>query len=359
MSRRTSSLFLQTPLAAHRIRPITRRFICQSQRAYASKPPNSSHPQTPHKAPAEGGVSPLDSPAAYASIVSHGASAGALTTALTATDPARLGRAAAFFEKDVRFLYSAAQYRDHPFNEHVPEVVILGASNVGKSTFLNALVGQRGVARTSAKPGHTTLMNAFGLGPPVLPVSLPRGTQPPQHGLVLVDTPGYGYRSQATWGDTIVRYLGARKALRGAVVLMSAEKRLMPEDRWLLEALADADVRTVAVVTKADKAARGGSGWAARCADKAAELRKELRRIQKGTGSGWKEDAGWASDVYVTAAGLVRMGKASNGAGMGAVRAAVLDMAGLALEEDAVVQQPENISYTGKVVSFDDIVWKT
>ncbi|TQV96661.1 ribosome biogenesis GTP-binding protein YsxC [Cordyceps javanica] len=367
MSRRTALLVRRMPLAPPITNASTRRLLSQSQLAHTPRPTSASRPQNTTRISAHGGA-PLDSPATYTSIVSHAASPSSLTTTAAtgpgSKDQAKLARAGTFFETDARFLYSAAQFRDHPFNEQVPEVVILGASNVGKSTFLNALVGRRGVARTSPKPGHTTLMNAFGLGRP-LPVprtSLPRGAAAPRHGLVVVDTPGYGFRSQATWGDTVVRYLGARKALRGAVVLLSAEKRLMPEDRWLLEALADADVRTVAVVTKADKAARGGGGggdWAARCAKKAEDIRRELRRTEKATGSGWREGAGWSSDVFVTAAGLGQMGKTSNRAGMGGVRAAILDMAGFTLEDDAVEQQPENISYTGKIVSFDDIVWKS
>ncbi|OAA69084.1 GTP binding protein (EngB) [Cordyceps fumosorosea ARSEF 2679] len=363
---RLSLVQRQTPLAAaHAASVATRSFLSQRP----TRPPLPSPQNSPRVSAAESPApAPLDSPAAYTSIISHAASPATLTTAVDRTAQAHLTHAAAFFEKDARFLYSAARPRDHPHNPHVPEVVILGASNVGKSTLLNALIGRRGIARTSARPGHTTLMNAYGLGPPAplppRPEEESRSTPPPpppppRHGLVVVDTPGYGYRSQSTWGDSVVRYLGARTALRGAVVLLAAEKRLTAEDRWLLAALADADVRTLAVLTKADKVA--GGEWAARCADKAEEVRRELRKAERGGRSmGWREGEGWSSDVLVTAAGLARMGKASNAAGMGAVRAAILDMAGVApLEELADEQKPENISYTGKVVSFDDIVWKS
>ncbi|KAM3503564.1 hypothetical protein MY11210_008662 [Beauveria gryllotalpidicola] len=390
MSRRASSLLRRTPLA---IRASTRSFASQCQTPPAPEPTNPRKPQSPPTKPPR--RQSLDSPAVYNSLVSHASSPSKLSTDRPLGSNTR--RARAFF-KAASFLYSAADFKDHPYNVQVPEVVILGSSNVGKSTFLNALAGRPGMASTSAQPGHTTLMNAYGLGPaPPPPPSSPTDstttatttppppspTPSPQHSLIVVDTPGYGFRSQATWGETVVRYLGARKALRGAVVLVSAEKRLTPGDRWVLEALADADVRTLVVVTRADKAnkaaaRRGTQGgfWAGPCAAKAEEMREEMRRVERGAGTGWKEGAGWSSDVFVTAAGCPPPGKKapkrtrdagdcvvaqdmSNKAGIGAVRAAILEMVGLAVKNDGAQQQPQNVSYTGKIVSFDDIVWKS
>ncbi|KAM3483042.1 hypothetical protein MY8738_003486 [Beauveria namnaoensis] len=397
MSRRASSLVWRTPLAAS-IRASTRKYTSRSQIPPAPNPNNPQKPQSPpiKRPPRQS----LDSPAVFSSLVSYESSPSTLSTDCPVGSNTR--RARDFF-KAASFLYSAADFKDHPYNVQVPEVVILGSSNVGKSTFLNALAGRPGIARTSARPGHTTLMNAYGLGPapppPPPPSSPPDSTTTatttppphpppppspsPQHSLIVVDTPGYGFRSQATWGETVVRYLGARKALRGAVVLVSAEKRLTPGDRWVLEALANADVRTLVVVTKADKADKAAarrdkqSGfWAGPCAAKAEEMREEMRRVERGTGTGWKEGAGWSSDVFVTAAGCPPPGKKaskrtrdagdcvvahdmSNKAGMGAVRAAILEMVGLAVKDNGANQQPQNISYTGKIVSFDDIVWKS
>lgn len=166
-----------------------------------------------------------------------------------------------------------------------------------------------------------------------------------------MDTPGYGFRSQTSWGETIVKYLGSRKMLRGAVVLLSSEKRLLPDDRWLLEQLAEANTRTIVVLTKADKTK---GDWAENCKTRAEAITKELGELGR-----WRkgEDA-WAPEIYVTAAGMINATRLGNKAGLGGVRAAILDMAGFDIKED-VTKQDEAISYMGKIVSFDDIKWKT
>jgi GTP-binding protein len=251
-------------------------------------------------------------------------------------------------------MYSASSLKDHPFNEHIPEVVILGASNVGKSTFLNALVSRSGIARVSAKPGRTTVMNAFGVGPPPhIPKRLiSKGTRPPNESLIVMDTPGYGYRSQKSWGNTIVKYLGSRKTLRGAVVLLSSEKKLLPDDRWLLEQLAIANTRTIVVLTKADKA-KGGGDWAGNCTQRAEAVMQELKELGR-----WrKREEAWMPEIYVTAVGMMNATRLGNNAGLGGVRAAILEMAGFDVKDD-VTKQDEAVSYTGKIVSFDDIQWK-
>ncbi|KAK3192607.1 hypothetical protein K4F52_001406 [Lecanicillium sp. MT-2017a] len=276
-----------------------------------------------------------------------------LTTQVSKQTQARLTTAATFFETRPHFLYSASSLRNHPFNEHIPEVVILGASNVGKSSFINALVGKPEIARVSAKPGRTTVMNAFGVGPPphVAKKLISKGTRAPKESLILMDTPGYGFKSQSSWGETIVKYLGARKMLRGAVVLLSSEKKLLPDDRWLLEQLADANTRTAVVLTKADK---GKKDWVTNCTQRAEAITKELRSIGR-----WNKGAeAWSPEIYVTAAGVVNASRIGNKAGLGGVRAAILEMAGFDVKED-VTKQDEAISYMGNIVSFDDIKWKT
>lgn len=268
-----------------------------------------------------------------------------------------------FFRKNPRFLYSASSLKDHPFNALTPEVVVLGASNVGKSSFLNALVSRSGTARVGPRPGKTTLMNAFGIGPdPKLPKkAISAGTPKPSHSLIVMDTPGYGFRSKADWGDAIVKYLGSRKMLRGAVVLLSSEKKLMDADRWILKVLSESRTRTLTVLTKVDKAK---GAWGTVGAGMAEELQQELKRLEEVSDYEWAEGSGWVPDVYLIAAG---MHGASNtlgsGGGMGGIRSAMLEMAGIDLgvktkkevkqEEDALAKK----AYEGKVISFDDLPW--
>ncbi|KAL6887291.1 P-loop containing nucleoside triphosphate hydrolase protein [Trichoderma longibrachiatum] len=284
------------------------------------------------------------------------------TTTSTSTSQksqdAQISSAASFFSQGFQFLYSAESLKHHPKNLHIPEIIILGASNVGKSSFLNALVNKPDAARVSARPGKTTLMNAFGIGP--LP-AIPKGTvkpgeKLPRYSLVLVDTPGYGFKSQASWGDSVWKYIKARKMLRGAVVLLSSEKRLMEQDRWILRTLAEANTRTLVVLTKADK---GGGSWTQRCGDMASLLRDELNKISRSVGNGWGEGKGWMPDIHVTAAGMDHVPRLGSGGGVGGVRMSILEMAGFELGDKEVRRKDETVTYGGPVVSFDDIKWKT
>lgn len=97
-------------------------------------------------------------------------------------------------------LWSASKFRTTPLSSIEPEVAFLGRSNVGKSSLLNAIMGQD-ICWTSSKPGRTREMNAFGIG----------GTKGGEHKVVLLDMPGYGKASRAEWGMEIMKYLQGRK----------------------------------------------------------------------------------------------------------------------------------------------------
>lgn len=97
-------------------------------------------------------------------------------------------------------IWSASKFRTTPLSSVEPEVAFLGRSNVGKSSLLNAIMGQN-ICWTSSKPGRTREMNAFGIG----------GTKGGEHKVVLLDMPGYGKASRAEWGMEIMKYLQGRK----------------------------------------------------------------------------------------------------------------------------------------------------
>ena len=262
-----------------------------------------------------------------------------------------------FFRCGYEFLYSADRLPSHPANNIVPEVVVLGASNAGKSSFLNGLVGRSDAARVSSRPGHTITMNAFGVGRlpdmSMTTSALAKGAAPPKHGLVMVDTPGYGFHSRAGWGDSICRYIERRAMLRGAVVLIPAQKNLTAMDKWVLRMLAERNKRTLVILTKADMA---GRDWWAGCDALAREIRAEMRKLEKQLDNGWREGDGWVPEIYATAAAWSRRRGVGSAPGMGGARKAILEqLAGFTLDQK-LETRPEEISYGGETVAWGDIL---
>ncbi|KAJ4266552.1 hypothetical protein NW762_004541 [Fusarium torreyae] len=273
-------------------------------------------------------------------------------------DKPPLAAAEKFFEQGCQILYSAESFYHHAQNDHIPEIVVLGASNAGKSSFLNALTGGTEVAKVSHKPGKTTTMNAYGVGPrPKIAKELIRkGDAPPKHSLILMDTPGYGFKSQEDWGKTILKYLNVRKMLRGAIVLIPADKKLQDTDRWMLRTLARSNTRTLVVITKADKP---GEGWQDACHKLHTQIQDIIRDLKGQAAASWREGSGRMLDVYATASKIAFVSRRlGNGGGIGGVRLAILEMAGFSLQQK-IEKQPETKAYSGPIVSFDDIVWKS
>jgi GTP-binding protein len=144
-----------------------------------------------------------------------------------------------------KFLTSADAPRQFPPDAGI-EVAIAGRSNAGKSSALNALVGRKALARTSRTPGATRLINFFELAP----------------GRRLVDLPGYGYAAvrgemRRHWGRLIEAYFGARRSLKGVVIVMDARHPLTPHDRTMLELAAARALPAHLLLTKSDKLGSG------------------------------------------------------------------------------------------------------
>jgi GTP-binding protein len=148
---------------------------------------------------------------------------------------------------NVKFMTSADAARQFPPDQG-SEVAIAGRSNAGKSSALNAVVGRKGLARTSRTPGATRLINFFELDP----------------GRRLVDLPGYGFAAvpgelRRHWGELVEAYFGSRASLKGVIVVMDARHPLTPNDRAMLELALGHGLPVHLLLTKSDKLGRGAA----------------------------------------------------------------------------------------------------
>jgi GTP-binding protein len=149
-----------------------------------------------------------------------------------------------------RFVGAAAAPGGGP-PARLPEVAVAGRSNVGKSSLLNALLGRRGLARTSGTPGRTRQLNFFLVN----------------ERFVVVDLPGYGFAvgseaERRSWGPLVEGFLRERATLRGVAVLVDARRGLEAEEDELLAFLAHVGLPAAVVATKLDKLGRGAGGAA-------------------------------------------------------------------------------------------------
>jgi len=135
--------------------------------------------------------------------------------------------------------YSALSPREFPPDDR-PEVAVMGRSNAGKSTLLNALVGTR-VAHVSQDPGRTRRIHFYDM-----------------RTWYLVDLPGYGYAKVPTklrnqFGQAVDHYLSTRRQLVAAVLIQDIRRGLEEEEAMLLEWSRERNVQLVVVANKADK----------------------------------------------------------------------------------------------------------
>jgi GTP-binding protein len=155
--------------------------------------------------------------------------------------PEAIEAARVLFARPVAFLMGAAQIAGLPAAD-LPEVAFAGRSNVGKSSLINALVGQKHLARASNEPGRTREVNFFLL----------------DETLRLVDLPGYGFarasKSATSQFQNLGRaYLRGRPNLKRVYLLIDARHGLKSVDTEALDALDLAAVSYQIVLTKADK----------------------------------------------------------------------------------------------------------
>lgn len=156
----------------------------------------------------------------------------------------------------LRFLCSASRADQLP--ESDVELAVVGRSNVGKSSLLNALANRKDLARTSKTPGATRLINVFELVPKGERGDRDRSERDRPGGRWLVDLPGYGYakvsaNERRRWQDMIETYLTQRATLEGVLLLIDGEIGPTAADLQTVEWLHHIGRTFRVVATKVDK----------------------------------------------------------------------------------------------------------
>ena len=146
--------------------------------------------------------------------------------------------------KNTAFLFGITKHKNLPKDVGI-EILLSGRSNAGKSSALNALTGNKKLARISKTPGRTTEINFFEV----------------EDGFKLLDLPGYGFAKSGhsrrkDWGPLLGEYFENRKSLKAVLVFMDTRHPLKPIDLEMIELCESFDVPYIPVLTKSDKVSK-------------------------------------------------------------------------------------------------------
>jgi GTP-binding protein len=143
------------------------------------------------------------------------------------------------------FIISAVGPKQYP-ETGLPEVALVGRSNVGKSSLINCFLNRNNFARTSSRPGKTGQLNYYLIN----------------NAFYFVDLPGYGFAQvskdvKAQWGKMIEAYLNNRREIRAVIQLVDMRHPPSADDETMHNWLISKNIPTLVVATKADKISRG------------------------------------------------------------------------------------------------------
>ncbi|MER2262515.1 MAG: ribosome biogenesis GTP-binding protein YihA/YsxC [Psychrobacillus sp.] len=146
---------------------------------------------------------------------------------------------------NVELLISAVRPAQYPEGD-LPEFALAGRSNVGKSSFINKMIGRKSMARISSKPGKTQTLNFYKL----------------EEDLLFVDVPGYGYAKvskseRVAWGKMIETYFTSREVLKGVLLIVDLRHPPTKDDCMMYDFLKHYNIPCIVIATKADKIPKG------------------------------------------------------------------------------------------------------
>jgi GTP-binding protein len=162
-----------------------------------------------------------------------------------------------------RFFTTVNQLRDLP-NTQVPEIAFAGRSNAGKSTAINILTNQKGLAFASKTPGRTQHINFFSIGGAHVAMHRKDPTKVEEIEGLLVDLPGYGYAevsgdAKLHWQRLLGDYVQRREQLAALVLIMDSRRPFTELDIQMLEWFAPTGKPIHCILTKVDKLNRNES----------------------------------------------------------------------------------------------------
>ena len=158
---------------------------------------------------------------------------------------------------NVTFVKSSPSVKERPQDQY-PEVLIVGKSNVGKSSLINTLCQRKSLAYTSSKPGHTRLLNYYNI----------------DNKFFLVDAPGYGYAKGGVdldrlFGTMMDEYFTDNNYLKLVLLLIDSRREFGENDTEILNYLIESKIPYFVVITKTDKINQKGRS----------ELNKRLKEM--------------------------------------------------------------------------------
>lgn len=158
--------------------------------------------------------------------------------------------------KEPKFEVSAVGPKQYPSN-NLPEIVLVGKSNVGKSSFINTMINRKKLARTSSEPGKTRQINFYNI----------------DNTFYFVDLPGYGYskmskKEQEQVGRFIEEYLFKRKQISLIIFLVDIRHKPGENEKLMYNYIISSGLPFIIIANKADKIAK-------------TKVEEEVKKIQK------------------------------------------------------------------------------
>ncbi len=164
-----------------------------------------------------------------------------------------------------KFEISAVKPSQYPTN-NLPEIVLVGKSNVGKSSFINTMINRKKLARTSSEPGKTRQINFYNI----------------DETFYFVDLPGYGYskmskQEQVKVGNFIEEYLFKRQQISLIIFLIDIRHSPTANDKLMYNYVISSKLPFIILANKADKIA------VTKVSDQVSKLLKEINPIGDAT----------------------------------------------------------------------------